>query len=109
MGSGQISHLDPVDIFKGKLRASATRAKFHDSADIRWLEQKFLSQLMARTSEFNLEYVGLALKRYPELELSLARIGIDIPAAKDRIASVDLKSLPPQQPGDVQKGLLGPP
>jgi hypothetical protein len=33
--------LDPVCIFKGKLHAAAARAKFHDSANLRWLEQKF--------------------------------------------------------------------
>lgn len=35
MGSGQISHLNAVEIFKGKLRAAAARGKFHDSADLR--------------------------------------------------------------------------
>ncbi|WEW54789.1 hypothetical protein PRK78_000214 [Emydomyces testavorans] len=34
--SGHASFLDPAYIFKGKLRAAATRSKFHDSADL-WL------------------------------------------------------------------------
>jgi len=49
---------------------------------------------------------GLAIKRYPELELVFGPIGVDINVAKSRVASVELNGLPPPQIGDVQKGLL---
>lgn len=105
-GRGYTSHLDPTYIFKGKLRAAATRGKFHDSADLRWLEGRHSAELVQRKYELNLEYVGLAMKRYPELELVFSRIGLDITAAKAKAAPLDLKNLPPPQQGDVQKGLF---
>ncbi|KZF23719.1 hypothetical protein L228DRAFT_246561 [Xylona heveae TC161] len=37
LGTGLASVLDPFYLFKGKLRAAATRAKYHDSFDLRWL------------------------------------------------------------------------
>jgi hypothetical protein len=101
--------LDPILLFKGKLRAAATREKFHDSADLRWLEGKALARLQQSKNQFSLLYVGPAPKRYPELQLSFSRIGLDIEAAKAAAASHDLHHLPPPQPGDVQKGLLAPP
>ncbi|KAK2797608.1 hypothetical protein FQN50_009121 [Emmonsiellopsis sp. PD_5] len=108
-GVGATALLDPVYLFKGKLRAAATRDKFHDSADLRWLEGHSLARLQQNKSQFSLLYVGLALKRYPELQPCFARIGLDIEAAKATAASHDLRHLPPPQPGDVQKGLLAPP
>jgi hypothetical protein len=87
--------LDPVYIFKGKLRAAAARAKFHDLADLRWLEQKFDVTLQQGRNEFNLENVGLAMKRYPELESLFVCIGVDITAAKARAATLILSTLPP--------------
>lgn len=108
-GQGSIALLDPIYLFKGKLRAAATREKFHDSADLRWLEDQNIARLQQSKSQFSLLYVGLALKRYPELQLCFTRIGLDIEAAKATAASQDLRHLPPPQPGDVQKGLLAPP
>ena len=106
LGNQYAAILDPVCIFKGKLCAAAARAKFHDSADLRWLEQKFGATLQQSRSEFNLETVGLAMKRYPELESLFVRIGVDITAAKARAATLVLSTLP--QKGDVQNGLLAP-
>ena len=106
LGNQYAAILDPVCIFKGKLRAAAARAKFHDSADLRWLEQKFGATLQQRRGEFNLETVGLAMKRYPELESLFVNIGVDITTAKARAATLDLSTLP--QRGDVQNGLLAP-
>lgn len=106
MGVGYTAHLNPAYVFKGKLRAAATRAKFHDSADLRWLEGHFSTLLQQQRGDFSLEYAGLAMKRYPELELCLIRIGIDIEAAKNIAHSMNLAQLPPPQRGDVQKGLL---
>ncbi|EFE44409.1 hypothetical protein TRV_00825 [Trichophyton verrucosum HKI 0517] len=105
-GSGATSFLDPVYLFKGKLRAAATRSKFHDSADLRWLETYALSILQANKSQFSSLYVGLALKRYPELHHCFERIGLNIDAATNAAAAYDLHHLPPPQPGDVQNGLL---
>ena len=107
LGNGTSAFLDPVYLFKGKLRAAATRAKFHDSADLRWLEARFRQEVQARRAELNLQYVGLAMKRYPELELLFARLGIDITAAKNAAENLDPNNLPIPAPGDVQEGLLG--
>lgn len=106
LGNQFAAILDPVCIFKGKLHAAAAREKFHDSADLRWLEQKFGMTLQQRRSEFNLETVGLAMKRYPELEPLFVRIGVDITAAKARATTIALSTL--LHKGDVQNGLLAP-
>ena len=37
-GTGATSLLDPVYLIKGKSGAAATCEKFHDSANLRWLE-----------------------------------------------------------------------
>jgi hypothetical protein len=106
LGNGQTALLDPVYIFKGKLHAAATRGKFHDSADLRWLEGRYIDMLRERRNEFALEDLGLAMKRYPELELVFNRIGVNITAAQAAAAHLDPRHLPPPQRGDVQKGLL---
>lgn len=105
-GRGYTAHLDPIYIFRGKLRAAASREKFHDAADLRWLEQRQRTVLGQRREEMNLEYVGLALRRYLELELQLSRIRLDITAAKAKAATLDLSNLAPPGTGDVQRGLL---
>lgn len=48
LGTGQASFLDPFYLFKGKLHAAATRSKFHDSADLRWLADRYGSVIHAR-------------------------------------------------------------
>ena len=106
-GSGSIAHLDPALIFKGKLRAAATRAKFHDSSDLRWLEARYRSLIKQKKSLFSHQYIGLALKRYPELHLVFQRLELDIEAASSLVKSQNPSDLPPPQRGDVQKGLLG--
>jgi hypothetical protein len=63
LGTGQASFLDPFYLFKGKLRAAATRSKFHDSSDLRWLEGRYGHYIHERKGELNLQYIGLALKR----------------------------------------------
>ena len=47
-GAGFVSLLDPVYIFKGKLRARATRNKHHDAADLRFLEGTFWTNFAIR-------------------------------------------------------------
>ncbi|OAT14496.1 hypothetical protein BDBG_09509 [Blastomyces gilchristii SLH14081] len=76
-GTGATMLLDPVYLFKGKLRAAATRGKFHDASDLRWLENNYLSRLQENRGQLSLLYVGLALKRYPELQHCFTRIGIN--------------------------------
>ena len=105
-GPGTTALLDPVYLFKGKLRAAATREKFHDSADLRWLETYCRNHLEQNKDKFSPLYIGLALKRYPELEICFSRIGLNIQAAKAAAATHDPYHLEPPQIGDVQKGLL---
>ncbi|KAG4430178.1 hypothetical protein IFR05_014337 [Cadophora sp. M221] len=107
LGAATAPFLDPVYLFKGKLRATATRAKFHDSADLRWLEGHFGQAIRARRDELNPQYVGLAMKRHPELEPLFIRLGIDVAAAKNAAFNLDPNNLPRPAPGDVLMGILG--
>lgn len=59
LDGGYTAHLDPIYVFKGKLRAAATRAKFHDSAGLRWLEQYCNAQLRQSRNEFSLDVNSL--------------------------------------------------
>jgi hypothetical protein len=104
LGEGTSRFLDPFYLFKGKLRAAATRAKFHDSADLRMLAGKYGALIKPRVGELSLEYLGLAVKRYIELGILFEQLGIDVEAAKEAVKNVD--QLPPPAPGDVQRGLL---
>ncbi|KAK6222222.1 hypothetical protein QIS74_04477 [Colletotrichum tabaci] len=52
-GPGTSSFLDPFYLFKGKLRAAATRAKFHDSADLRMLASRHAQVIRPRADELN--------------------------------------------------------
>ena len=99
--------LDPFYIFKGKLRAAATRSKFHDSFDLRWIADRFLQIIQVRKGELNLEYIGLAIKRYPELELLFIRLDINITRAKDAASNLDSNNLSILASGYMQRGLLG--
>jgi hypothetical protein len=107
LGSSLASFLDPFYLFKGKLRAAAARSKSHDSFDLRWLADRFEESIKAQKDELNLEYIGLAVKRYPELELLFGRLGIDLVKAKDASCDLDPNKLSAPAPGDVQRGLLG--
>lgn len=104
--TGTSTFLDPFHIFKGKLGAAATRSKFHDSADLRWLESHCAAQITARKNELSLESVGLAIKRYPELERMFKRLGIDVDTAKSMVSGASLNAVR-SGVGDVQKRLLG--
>lgn len=108
-GTGVTALLDLIYLFKGKLRAAATRENFHDSVDLRWLEGHNLVRLRQNSHAFDLYYVGLALKHYPELHHCFTRIGINVQAARARVASQDLNDIPRPATGDVQQGLLAPP
>ncbi|KAJ4179365.1 hypothetical protein NW759_017300 [Fusarium solani] len=90
LGQGSSFFLDPFYPFKGKLRAAATRGKFHDSADLRMLGGKYKSVIESRAQELNVQYIGLALKRYPELERLFQQLGIDVEQAKHATKDLDL-------------------
>ncbi|KAJ5951081.1 uncharacterized protein N7479_009494 [Penicillium vulpinum] len=107
LGSGLSCFLDPFYLFKGKLRAAATRAKFHDSADLRWLEGRHSTAIQARKTELSLQYIGLAMKRYPELEMLFRSLDVDLAGAQNLTRHLELSKLPAPAPGDVQHGLLG--
>lgn len=107
LGNGPSSFLDPFLLFKGKLCAAATRSKFHDSADLRWLADRYSATIQARRGELNPQYIGLALRRYPELELLFRRVGVDIAEAKRSVRDLSPPRLLGPAPGDVQRGLLG--
>lgn len=103
---GTCSYFEPFIIFKGKLRAAATRNKFHDTADLRKLGESFEAEIRDRAQELRLDYVGLAMKRNSALELLFMRLGVDTERAKATVANVDPNRLPPPAVGDVQRGLL---
>ncbi|KAI0378961.1 hypothetical protein F5Y04DRAFT_283331 [Hypomontagnella monticulosa] len=107
LGQGHSSFFDPFHLFKGKLRAAATRPKFHDSADLRWLGSHFGVQIRPHISKLDPVYVGLAVSRYSILERLFVDLGVDVEAAKTAAKDQDPNNLPQPQPGDVQKGLLG--
>jgi hypothetical protein len=104
---GASSFLTPFHLFKGKVHAAAERDNFHDAADLRWLETRYSEEIRASKKELNLKFVGLAIKRYPELETQFTRLGIDVMNAKKAAANLDPNKLPKPAPGDVQEGLLG--
>lgn len=103
---GTCSYLEPFLIFKGKLRAAATRNKFHDSADLRKIGEMYEADIKRQARELRLDYIGLAMKRNAVLELLFKRLGVDTQAAKAAVVNFDPNKLPAPAPGDVQKGLL---
>lgn len=107
-GTRTINLLSPFLIFKGKVFAAARRAKFLDSADLRWLENNAGPVIQQEAHHLPLEEVGLAMKRYSILDRVFLRLGINVEAARARTAALDLKELPSYQKGDVQASLLAP-
>jgi len=107
LGPGDSSFFDPFYLFKGKLRAASQRAKFHDSADLRWLGSHYWMQIKARANELNPLFVGLAMRRYAILERLFEDLGVDVEKAKEAAKDIDLDKLPRPAPGDVQTGILG--
>ncbi|RAH72332.1 uncharacterized protein BO66DRAFT_399653 [Aspergillus aculeatinus CBS 121060] len=105
MGVGLVQHLPAFAIFKGKLRAAATRSEPHDVFDLWWLAGRFQT-VYNHARLLNLDYVGFAIKRYPGLELLFFLLGLDVVAAAARVQDVELNQLPLSGPGDIQRGLL---
>lgn len=99
--------LDPVFVYKGKLQAAATRAKHSDAVDLLFLEGENTVALRASDNQFSRHHVGAALKRYPHLEHSFVRLGLDLRACKEAAKDIDLGALPAiSPPNAVQNGLL---
>lgn len=78
LGQGTSYFLSTFYLFKGKLRVAATRAKYHDVADLRLLEGKYREEIKSLSRGLSLNYVGLTIKRYPELERLFERLGLDV-------------------------------
>ncbi|KAF1951784.1 hypothetical protein CC80DRAFT_193786 [Byssothecium circinans] len=106
-GQSYSTFADPFSIFKGKLCAAATREKFHDSADLRTLLSRYPDQIKARIGEVNLNYVGLAIKRYSVLERTFQELGVDVERAKGLAKNINEEEPYPRGIGQIQYALLG--
>ncbi|KAI9667132.1 MAG: hypothetical protein M1831_001309 [Alyxoria varia] len=106
LGNGSTFLLDPVYLFKGKLRACANRDKFSDASDLGWLESHFRQELQNHRNNINLRQVGVALKRYPHLSHVFQRIGLDLERAQQAASRDSISRVEQHYVGDVQRGLL---
>ncbi|UNI24653.1 hypothetical protein JDV02_010385 [Purpureocillium takamizusanense] len=107
LGPGTSSFLKPFLLFKSKLCAAATRVSLHDSVDLRLLARRHGAVIKCHAKELNLEHVGLAMKRYPDLGRLFEGLGVDVQKAMGRAQHLDPHHLPRPASGDVQRGLLG--
>ncbi|KAI2627629.1 hypothetical protein GGR54DRAFT_636754 [Hypoxylon sp. NC1633] len=106
LGLGVSAFLDPFYVFKGKLRAAASRSKFHDAVDMRVLETKFHAEIKSQAEKLSLETVGLAVQRHPELALLFRRLDVDLHEAMQAAKYTDPEEFANNPIGDVQRGLL---
>jgi len=99
--------LDVSFIFKGKLQAAATRSKHSDAADLLWLEARYNTALKAHTKEYDRRFIGMAMRRYSQLEQAFVRLGVDVEACKTVTRDFDPDGkMPPPQLNQVQNGLM---
>ncbi|KAG8631689.1 hypothetical protein KVT40_000829 [Elsinoe batatas] len=99
--------LNPVFVYKGKLQAAATRAKYSDAVDLLFLEGRYGEILRAQNRHFNRLYVGIALRRYSHLEASFRRLDLDVEASRQVAKDVEIEALPRTSPPNaVQNGLM---
>lgn len=94
--------LHPFFLFKDKVRLTATRARFHDSSDLRLLEKRYNLRFEHLHGFLDLAYTGQAIKNFPELDRLFARIGVDVDAALLASGSLDLEKVNPPGPFEVQ-------
>ena len=107
LGTATTKLLDVPLIFKGKLVAAASRAKYSDAADLLYLEGRYGSRIKPRQKEYNLRCIGLALKRYPHLEHAFRRLGFNVQKAKEEAEDLELSDgLAGPALNQVQNGLL---
>ncbi|KAJ5443547.1 uncharacterized protein N7458_007419 [Penicillium daleae] len=81
-GNGVVSFHEPFYLFKAALRAAGARSNFLDSVDLRWLVQRYTTEIKVRRHKIHLVDVGRALKQHPNLEGCFDPLGIDITKAK---------------------------
>ncbi|KAI1458569.1 hypothetical protein F4805DRAFT_456596 [Annulohypoxylon moriforme] len=106
-GSGTANFLDPVFVFKGKLHAAATRRRAYDAADMRALVTRFEEDIAYGVDEMNLNDIGIAIKRHPDLAFLFRSLDVDIDKAEQMVKSVNVNDIKqPIDVGAVQSGLL---
>ena len=107
VGLNTAKTLDVSFIFKGKLQAAASRSKHSDATDLLWLEERYNSALKAHTNEYDRRIVGMAMRRYNDLEQAFGRLGVDLEACKAVTRDFDPNDKMPQPELDqVQSGLM---
>ncbi|KAJ5398214.1 hypothetical protein N7509_006327 [Penicillium cosmopolitanum] len=99
---GPSCFIHPFFLFKDKVRLTATRARFHDSSDLRLLEKRYKLRFKHLHEFLDLAYIGQAIKNFPELDRLFARIGVDVEAALLASESLDLEKLNPPGSFEVQ-------
>ncbi|KAH9828467.1 hypothetical protein Tdes44962_MAKER02385 [Teratosphaeria destructans] len=103
----QTNILHPVFLYKGKLQAAATRAKYSDAADLMFLENKHADALRDFKDQIKKQHVGMVVRRYPHLRHSFARIGVDLEACEALVSDFDPESTPTAPAvNSVQNALL---
>jgi hypothetical protein len=79
-----VSFHEPFYLFKAALRAAGARSNFLDSVDIRWLVQRYTTEIKVRKHKIHLVDVGRAFKQHANLEGVFEPLGINIAQAKLR-------------------------
>lgn len=106
-GKGPCSFLDPFSIFKGKLCAAAARVYRRDINHLRWLVIHYGPTIRERWGELRPLYIGLALRRHPELEHLFGQLGVNLAGGRFFVTGM---GTPPavSEPaiGEIQEGLL---
>lgn len=107
-GKGPCSLLDPFLIMKGKVCVAASRSKFRDFEDIQWLADRYGATIQDRWREIKPLYIGLAMRRHPELEHLFGQLQVDIRGAKLFVHGVPTPSAVTEPAvGEAHEGLLG--
>jgi hypothetical protein len=93
-------------LFKAALRAAGSRSNFVDSIDLRWLIQRYTTEIKVRQHKIQLLDVGRALKQHPNLEHVFEPLGIDIAKAKISLKGFVPSNFPPRGAEGPPKGLF---
>lgn len=100
--------MDPIYLFKDKVRLAATRDISKDSADFRQLEAHHGDSLRTQIECLDIACIGHAIKRYPELDRLFEQLGVDVEEALLASDNLDLASILPPNPAEVRRHLLPP-
>ena len=107
-GKGPCNFLDPFLVFKGKLCVAASRSKFRDFEDLQWLADRYGATIQERWREIKPLYIGIAMRRHPELDHLFDRLEVDIRGAKIFVLGVPTPSAVTEPAiGEAHEGLLG--